>query len=152
MVTRLLQQSAIMGSSFFRKLPMPVQDLFAKPIIHLLLQNIEKESLEFLEGKTLAIEVTDWKHKQVFTFNQGKIRIIDNLEQNDVTMKGNFHSFMALALHKEDPDTLFFQRKLLILGNTELGLEIKALFDQLSPEELPKPVRLLMEKCYAISG
>lgn len=38
-------------------------------------------------------------------------------------------AFLALALRREDPDTLFFQRRLLVTGDTELGLVVKNALD-----------------------
>ena len=40
-----------------------------------------------------------------------------------------------LATRKEDPDTLFFNRRLLVEGDTELGLVAKNTLDSI---ELPK--------------
>ena len=37
--------------------------------------------------------------------------------------------FVALALRREDPDTLFFQRRLVVEGETETGLHLKNLLD-----------------------
>jgi predicted lipid carrier protein YhbT len=45
-----------------------------------------------------------------------------------------------IAGRKEDPDTLFFQRRLSIEGDTELGLEVKNLMDSVDLDALPKPM------------
>ncbi|MGC2048204.1 MAG: SCP2 sterol-binding domain-containing protein, partial [Gallionella sp.] len=42
--------------------------------------------------------------------------------------------FLMLALRKEEPDTLFFSRRLCMEGDTELGLLVKNTLDTL---ELP---------------
>ena len=52
---------------------------------------------------------------------------------------------MRLASRQEDQDTLFFQRSLMIEGDTELGLGIKNLLDSLEPEQLPIPVQRLVQ-------
>lgn len=49
-----------------------------------------------------------------------------------------------MRVEKEDPDSLFFQRRLRIEGDTELGLEVKNLMDSLDLDELPKIVRLAL--------
>jgi predicted lipid carrier protein YhbT len=36
---------------------------------------------------------------------------------------------VALALRREDPDTLFFSRRLVLEGDTELGLVVKNALD-----------------------
>lgn len=48
---------------------------------------------------------------------------------HDVAIRARLRDFHALATHAEDPDTLFFQRRLLIDGDTALGLGIKNLLD-----------------------
>ena len=39
------------------------------------------------------------------------------------------HDFLLLAQRKEDPDTLFFSRRLVMEGDTELGLLVKNTID-----------------------
>jgi len=56
---------------------------------------------------------------------------------SDVCIRGDLKSFVLLAAQKEDPDTLFFQRDLVIEGDTDLGLEVKNLLDSLELDELP---------------
>ncbi|MEF1307042.1 SCP2 sterol-binding domain-containing protein, partial [Vibrio owensii] len=47
---------------------------------------------------------------------------------------------------KEDPDTLFFQRRLSIEGDTELGLEVKNLMDSVDLEQLPKAMQVALNQ------
>ncbi len=56
----------------------------------------------------------------------------------EVTIAGNWREFLLLASRQEDPDTLFFRRRLQIDGDTELGLAVKNLIDSLDPESLPQ--------------
>lgn len=55
----------------------------------------------------------------------------------EVSIGGNWREFLLLASRQEDPDTLFFRRRLQIDGDTELGLAVKNLIDSLDPENLP---------------
>ena len=52
-------------------------------------------------------------------------------EQATVRIRGHLAEFLKLATRAEDPDTLFFQRKLAIEGDTETGLHVKNLLDGL---------------------
>lgn len=52
----------------------------------------------------------------------------------ELTLRANARDFLALALGHADTDTLFFQRRLVIGGDTELGLEVKYWLDA-----LPRP-------------
>jgi len=47
----------------------------------------------------------------------------------DVTFTATAQDFARLALRLEDPDTLFFNRRLLIEGDTDLGLTVKNMLD-----------------------
>ena len=49
----------------------------------------------------------------------------------DVRIRGSYDDFWRLANRSEDPDTLFFQRRLTIEGDTETGLMLKNLLDGL---------------------
>jgi predicted lipid carrier protein YhbT len=46
------------------------------------------------------------------------------------------YDFLVLAGRQEDPDTLVFQRRLVMQGDTELGLQVKNLLDGLDVESL----------------
>lgn len=47
----------------------------------------------------------------------------------DVVIKANKHDFLAMATRTEDSDTLFFNRRLIMAGDTELGLLVRNLLD-----------------------
>jgi len=58
----------------------------------------------------------------------------------DLTLAAAAEDFLALALRREDPDTLFFSRRLVMEGDTELGLLVKNTLDALELEPaLPAP-------------
>jgi predicted lipid carrier protein YhbT len=58
----------------------------------------------------------------------------------DVTFAATADDFLSLLLRHEDPDTLFFGRRLLIEGDTELGLYIKNTLDALEFKlRMPSP-------------
>ncbi|MDP3863323.1 MAG: SCP2 sterol-binding domain-containing protein, partial [Rhodoferax sp.] len=52
----------------------------------------------------------------------------------DLTISASAHDFVKLARREEDPDTLFFNRRLAMEGDTELGLLVKNTIDAI---ELP---------------
>ena len=47
----------------------------------------------------------------------------------DLIISATTRDFIALALREEDPDTLFFSRRLRMEGDTELGLLVKNTLD-----------------------
>lgn len=52
----------------------------------------------------------------------------------DVTFTASATDLARLALRLEDPDTLFFNRRLLIEGDTNVGLTVKNLLDTIELE------------------
>lgn len=62
----------------------------------------------------------------------------------DLTVSASARDFLLLLSRREDPDTLFFSRRLVSEGDTELGLTVKNLLDALEPEavlrRLPTPL------------
>ena len=52
---------------------------------------------------------------------------------------------MCLMNRQQDPDTLFFQRRLMLTGDTELGLEIRNVLDAIDIDELPGKLKRLMQ-------
>ena len=64
----------------------------------------------------------------------------------DVSFSGNLNDLVLIAGRKEDPDTLFFQRRLSIEGDTELGLEVKNLMDSVDLDLLPTPLKTLLNQ------
>ena len=50
-------------------------------------------------------------------------------------MRVTWPVLLQLATQQVDPDTLFFRRKLLVTGDTELGLQLKNLLDTIELKE-----------------
>jgi predicted lipid carrier protein YhbT len=64
--------------------------------------------------------------------------------QADVTFTASAEDYARLALRLEDPDTLFFNRRLTIEGNTDLGLRVKNMLDALELEQVAAAMPLGM--------
>jgi predicted lipid carrier protein YhbT len=82
-----------------------------------------------LGGKVLRLEVRGLPFAPQLTLDLIGLR--PAFGRPDVTIRASFGDYLALALRREDPDTLFFTRRLVIEGDTGLGLEIKNALDAL---------------------
>ncbi len=102
--------------------------------------------LDFLRDKVLRIEVMDLALDHRLTLGGGRLVSAPATAAEDVRFGGNAREFLLLALNEEDPDTLFFQRRLQLEGDTELGLEIKNLLYSLDEDLLPAPLRRLARR------
>jgi predicted lipid carrier protein YhbT len=81
-----------------------------------------------LEGKRFCITVTDLHLRHHFTCNKQRFRP-QRKGDADLTLSASASDFIDLLLGKVDADTLFFQRRLSIAGDTELGLIVKNWLD-----------------------
>ena len=54
--------------------------------------------------------------------------------ENHLTVRASLYDFMSMASRQVDPDTLVFQRRLVMEGDTELGLGLKNYLDGMDIE------------------
>jgi O2-independent ubiquinone biosynthesis accessory factor UbiT len=88
-----------------------------------------------MRGKRFGVHVRDTGLRAYFSVSRAGF-VAEINEQADVTFTATADDFMRLALRQEDPDTLFFNRRLLIEGNTDLGLTVKNMLDSVELDSL----------------
>ncbi|MEA5672439.1 SCP2 sterol-binding domain-containing protein [Pseudomonas sp. MH2] len=111
--------------------------LFAEPL--------REGAFELLRGHWLRLHVSDLGLSWCVTCQGARLKVVAR-STADVTIRGNWREFLLLASRQEDPDTLFFRRRLVIEGDTELGLGVKNLLDALDPEQMPPSVWRVMRR------
>lgn len=99
------------------------------PLNRMFADAITEGEFDDFEGCTLRLEIDGGQPGVTLGLWQGRLRFVDG--PGEATTRGNWSAFYQLANRKLDPDQLFFQRKLIIEGDTELGLGIKNLLDSL---------------------
>lgn len=92
-------------------------------------QVIRRGDLQTLYGKRIAIHVTDVGLHLYFTVQTHGFSAANGNVATDLTISASAYDFCLLAMRKEDPDTLFFNRRLVVEGDTELGLVAKNTLD-----------------------
>lgn len=100
---------------------------------------VARSALEPLAGRTVSLEASDLGVRVRVGFDGDSFAAVTGDAAADVTVRSTVPAFLALALRREDPDTLFFTRRLLITGDTELGLVVKNLLDAIDWPRLPLP-------------
>lgn len=126
-----------------RLVPFPVQRMPLQLALEQLFRaRVAEGGLDFLAGRCLAIEIGDLGWRWPIGLQRGRLQVLERTHPADVTIRGASPAFLAMASKLEDPDTLFFQRRLVIEGDTELGLGVKNFLAGLDEEQLPLPVRL----------
>ncbi|HET9114152.1 MAG TPA: SCP2 sterol-binding domain-containing protein [Burkholderiales bacterium] len=116
--------------------PTPHSVLLAVAVNRILARCIEPGQFLPLADKTVCICVTDVKLKFYIGANRHNLVARRNSPSPDLTIAASARDFLKLALREEDPDTLFFGRRLSMEGDTELGLLIKNLLDSVDPSRL----------------
>ncbi|MEA9392920.1 SCP2 domain-containing protein [Acerihabitans sp. TG2] len=96
--------------------------------------------LTFLAGRWLRIEVSDLGLQWYMTVENDRLKVSQHATA-DVSFCGNANDLILIAARREDPDTLFFQRRLRIEGDTELGLYVKNLMDSIDLDTMPTLLR-----------
>ena len=108
--------------------------LFVHAVNLVLGDALRSEVMRPLQGKLVSIQVTDAGVAYYFTLDRNGMAACRRTSEPDLTISASACDFLMLALRKEDPDTLFFSRRLCMEGDTELGLLVKNTLDAL---ELP---------------
>lgn len=103
-------------------------ELLSRLFNHLLKGQYLSEQLLDLEGRRLAINISDTRSEIIFAIRNGQLQRAQG-RQWDARIRGRLAEFWLLATRSEDPDTLFFARRLDIEGDTATGLHIKNLLD-----------------------
>jgi len=106
---------------------------------------LQHGELDFLEGAKVRIKVTDLCIDWLISVGSDKFVPVDRRLKDDVSITGESPDFILLATRQADPDTLFFQRKIRIEGDTELGLGVKNTMDSMDWDDLPMPLRRLLQ-------
>jgi len=105
----------------------PPSAVLAAGLNLLLLPLLGAEARALLRGRVVAIQVSDagldCRVRLV------AIGFVPARRQADVAIRATADDYWRLARREEDPDTLFFARRLGIEGDTELGLAVKNALD-----------------------
>lgn len=96
---------------------------------------IKLEYLEPLQGKLIRIRVIDVGLSFYFTISSTGFVACKAGKTPDLSISATAYDFLLLGSRHEDPDTLFFSRRLVVEGDTELGLIAKNTLDAI---EMPR--------------
>ncbi|QFI55434.1 ubiquinone anaerobic biosynthesis accessory factor UbiT [Aeromonas simiae] len=121
-----------------RALQSRVMETLLAKVFH---EAIVEGDFDFLAGRWLKVAVTDLDLCWFITLQEGVLKVAPECAEIDVSFSGEANDLLLIAGRKEDPDALFFQRRLKIEGDTELGLEVKNLLDSLDMSALPALIK-----------
>jgi len=112
----------------------PGSFLFVTGLNVALAKKLAPDVTQLLAGKKLRLCVLDAHWMFDFEWRTSRFVSCQNPGAADLTISASANDFVLLARRQEDPDTLFFNRRLAMEGDTELGLLVKNTIDAI---ELP---------------
>jgi O2-independent ubiquinone biosynthesis accessory factor UbiT len=144
--SQVIDKAPIMLGLTLRCIPFNIKKRAIEQLLQLQFkQSLEDGELDFLENHWLKIQVTDLQLIWFISLIDNKL-VVSREEIPDVSFIGNTNDLIMIATKRQDPDTLFFQRRLIVEGDTELGLYVKNLMDSIELDAMPKLLRLTLEK------
>ena len=106
---------------------------------------LDSGELAFLEGRRVRIRIVDARLDWLLEASADGFLAVDPGLPEDVSITGEAPDFVLLATRQADHDTLFFQRRIRIEGDTELGLGLKNTIDSMDWDDLPPPLRAFLQ-------
>ncbi len=123
-----------LGALLARLPAYPGSVLLARALNLVLARQLPADVCALLLDRRLRIHVRDACLTFDFRWTGAGFVACDAGLTADLSISASAYDFLQLAQRREDPDTLFFSRRLSIEGDTELGLVVKNALDAL---ELP---------------
>ncbi|MCG2585938.1 SCP2 domain-containing protein [Massilia sp. TS11] len=111
--------------------PLPGAWLFAQGLNLALTPQLPEDVKPLLEGRPLRLRVNDAGLAFDFCWRGRGFVGLARQDAPHLTIGASLHDLVRLARREEDPDTLFFSRRLVLEGDTELGLLFKNTLDAL---------------------
>lgn len=109
----------------------PGSCLFAAGLNLALARQLPGDVCAALAGKLVSIRVLDAGLRFDVRWQKGRFEAQHPQPVPDLAIGASARDFLLLAQRREDPDTLFFGRRLSMEGDTELGLLLKNTLDAL---------------------
>jgi predicted lipid carrier protein YhbT/chorismate mutase len=136
-----------------RRVPAAWQARLLEAAMHRVLSvPIAQAVLEPLAARRIGIEVSDLGLRWVLCLRDGRMQVCAPGEAAEATVRGTATDLLLLASRREDADTLFFQRRLNLIGDTELGLTARNLLDQLPWQQVPLALRIAMHRSAGLAA
>lgn len=102
--------------------------------------------LDFLLHRWIAVQVRDLGWDWRIGLGERGFRVEGPWQKAEATVRAGARDFLGLVAQRQDPDTLFFQRRLELEGDTELNLAVKNVLDSIDMSTLPAVMRLGLDR------
>lgn len=116
-------------------------------------EQVADGDFDYLSGKWLQVEIKDAQLFVTIGFRNRQFMCREVVRQSceaNANLSVMTVDAIDMVQQRVDPDTLFFQRKLTIGGDTELAHHVKNTLDTLDSKAIPKLIKTLLQKYQAI--
>jgi predicted lipid carrier protein YhbT len=115
----------------------PPTYVLAATLNQLVRRGVLPADMSLLAGRRFEVRILDAGMSLRFAADDRGFKVDHSSDEADLRFSANAADFARMMLREEDPDTLFFNRKLMIEGDTELGLIVKNLLDSVDWSNTP---------------
>ena len=130
-------------SRLVSRLPRPGSAIFAKVLNAVLRRDLPPDVYLQLIGRHVEIAVSDWGVRFRVGVSSERFTPLPHNAVVDLSITATARDFALLASGDEDADTLYFDRRVVVEGDTELALLIKNTLDALPAPKTRKLIRVL---------
>lgn len=132
-----------------RRLPrLPASVAFATALNLTLRRKFPADVLDRLEGHTFVIVVEDAGMELRFRVRNRRFVPVARAAEPVLRFRAVAWDYASLAAREADPDTLFFNRRLVVEGDTEIALLVKNTLDTI---DIPR-TRGLLKRAMRVAG
>lgn len=115
---------------------LPVQPpsfVLARVLDRVLLPKLPADARVALAGRTVEVEVSDLGVRVRLQLADGGFRVAASRSATALRIVAPLKSYLRLLRGEDDADRLFFERALVMEGDTEMGLVLKNTLDAIGP-------------------
>lgn len=111
----------------------PPSFLMARVLDRILLPRLPSDARQILSNRTVEIQVTDLGLRMRLQLGTNGFRVAPAGGAADLRILAPAASYLRLARGEDDADRLFFERALIMEGDTEMGVVLKNTLDAIGP-------------------
>ena len=130
-------------SRLVSRMPHPGSVVFSSVLNAVLRRDLPQDVYLLLIGRHVEIVVSDWGARFRFSVSPNRFVPLGQSARMDLSITASASDFGLLASGEEDADTLYFDRRVVVEGDTELALLIKNTLDALPAPKMRKFIRIL---------
>ena len=111
----------------------PPSFVLARMLDRILLPRLPIDARQILSNRTVEIQVTDLGLRMRLQLAASGFRVAPAASSTDLRILAPVASYLRLIRGEDDADRLFFERALIMEGDTEMGVVLKNTLDAIGP-------------------